>query len=232
MITQFGGTNELFAKHPISFMFLKLLSAFLLILIASAPGSAEPPNGSLSITYQQLSDGKLSESYHELTLSCYDGECSLQSVTFNQCWDNPLASADKSQKYSFIKVESSSTSDGGITLANISDTSLTVNQNLDGANLTYRFEFTTTDNPLGTKLLKLRRDRWFANLADFSGAATKSSEMTKKVYSWQMVPVRGESGRHFASVKTTCAVRVSALPSLAVTPTLILAPSAADTTTP
>jgi hypothetical protein len=190
----------------------KLLSTALLLLSICESAVSEPPNGSLEVTYQQLEDGKLSDSYHQITLSCYDGDCSLQTVTFNQCLDLPLASDTKSSQASFIKVESANTKDGSLSVTSSNDSTLTLNHSWKGANITYRFEFKVEPDPFKKALFGTQRDMWFAGVTDFSGAATKSSDFTKEVLSWKLVPLRSSSIIPYVGVKTSCAVSVSAIP--------------------
>ncbi len=197
---------------------IKSVSKILLTSCFCCCAVAEPPNGELAITYQQLEGDKLSESYHELTLTCYDGDCSLRTVTFNQCLDRADIHSDKPERVAFIKVEASSTKSGDLTIESSTDSSLALYQKLNGARFTYRFEFTTISNSIGTKIMGLRRDLWFAELSDFSGAATKSSDIAKQVIAWNLVPVRSPGGGHFASVQATCPIRVSALPQKVATP--------------
>ncbi|MGH7257167.1 MAG: hypothetical protein ACREIM_02240, partial [Nitrospiraceae bacterium] len=43
-----------------------------------------PPNGKLAIGYRQLLDNSLSKAVYYATLTCYDGDCTMTTVTLNQ----------------------------------------------------------------------------------------------------------------------------------------------------
>jgi hypothetical protein len=191
---------------------MKILVATLSVFVACELAFGEPPNGSLEVTYQQLQDGKLSDSYHQITLSCFDGACALETVTFNQCWDLSLPPNNKPSKAFFIKVENQSTRDGSLKITSSTDNALTLNQTWNGANITYRFEYKTESNAFKKALYGVRRDVWFAGITDFSGAAIKSSDISKEVLSWRLAPVRSDSSIPYAQVQTSCAVQVSAIP--------------------
>ncbi len=57
------------------------------ILINQSAAQGLAPNGSVSVTYKQVEEGKISPVYHELTLWCDSGACELQTITVNHCWD-------------------------------------------------------------------------------------------------------------------------------------------------
>jgi len=62
--------------------------ALLLITPAFALSSDNIPNASLRVTVQQREEGKTSKGLHLLELSCWDGNCSLTSVSLNQCMES------------------------------------------------------------------------------------------------------------------------------------------------
>jgi hypothetical protein len=64
------------------------LMAILLIRPATASSSDSIPNANLRVTVQQKEDGKINKGFHVLELSCWDGQCSLSSVSLNQCMES------------------------------------------------------------------------------------------------------------------------------------------------
>jgi len=67
---------------------LYLLSVILLITPITASSSDSIPNAALRVTVQQKEDGKINKGFHVLELSCFDGNCSLTSVSLNQCGES------------------------------------------------------------------------------------------------------------------------------------------------
>ncbi len=70
----------------------KMVSYFLLVILFIMPVTASSsdgiPNANLRITVQQKEDGKISKGFHVLELSCREGQCSLSSITLNQCMES------------------------------------------------------------------------------------------------------------------------------------------------
>jgi hypothetical protein len=82
-----------------------LVSSILISQVSGAGQTAAIPSGSVSVAYRQLEQGELSESVHELTLSCWEGQCTLSTLTLNQCLPSSNGPA-------FVpKVQRSSTAD-------------------------------------------------------------------------------------------------------------------------
>ena len=154
------------------------------------------PNGTFHVTYQKVEDGKISPSYHELTLSCYSGSCELLTITFNKCWDRGNMGS-----FSFIKPERSSSVAGSLKIISTSKDTLVLEEPLAGGGLlTYRFTFKS--DKLG-----------LLDITDFTGAGLRYSAILEKTVSWQLVPLRTTDKTHFKTVKTDCPIRVSALPA-------------------
>ena len=62
--------------------------AFMLFCTSAVAAPAESiPNSKLRVTVQQKADGKIVNGFHVLELSCVDGNCSLSSVSLNECVD-------------------------------------------------------------------------------------------------------------------------------------------------
>jgi hypothetical protein len=162
-----------------------------------AIASAEAPNGSLSVAYRQSEDGKLGESVFQVTLSCWDGTCSLTSLSLNQCGFGAF----------YPKVERWSTDERGFSVAEIAPGRILVEQQGE-AQMTYEFRYTTRDNPSLAQRLQLKRSRFFENLTGFSGAAVKYSPVQQKVISWNFVPLRGRNPR----VRANCEILLDGVP--------------------
>ena len=62
-----------------------LMPLMLFISSTAALSSEKIPDSKLRVTVQQKADGKITNGYNVLELSCLDGNCSLSSVTLNQC---------------------------------------------------------------------------------------------------------------------------------------------------
>jgi hypothetical protein len=60
------------------------LSVMLLITPVAASSSDSIPNAKLRVTVQQREDGKINKGFHVLELSCWDGTCSLSSVSLTE----------------------------------------------------------------------------------------------------------------------------------------------------
>lgn len=168
-----------------------ILAAIFLPLTVHA--QLKVPYGQLAVTYRQLTDGSVGQSYHEVRLSCFAGECGLQTVTVNQCWKV------FGDEYNFIKVEETSTQGGDLKIISSTKNTIVLEERHSGATFTYRFTYQPTDAG------------YFGDLKDFSGGAIKSSEIVGKVLTWQFQPVRTKDSTHFETVKLDCPIRVSAL---------------------
>jgi hypothetical protein len=73
---------------------MKLLIAILIALLTEAEASSQPrqtiPDLTLRVGVRQRENGKLDKGIHVLTLQCDSGQCSLSSVSLNQCSTSPL----------------------------------------------------------------------------------------------------------------------------------------------
>lgn len=141
-----------------------------------------PPNGTLRVAYQQSSQGKLSESVHQIELECWDGLCNLTTLTLNQCWPSSAGMAF------YPKVQRSS-----LKLVSVTHGTLEVEHLLEGARLLYRFTYRERDDASAAQQLGLRTSRFFVSLTGFSGSAIKSSDVLGKVISWDLIPLKGQS---------------------------------------
>ena len=169
------------------------------ILINQSAAQGLAPNGSVSVTYKQVEEGKISPVYHELTLWCDSGACELQTITVNHCWDMGKLGLGS---YSFIKSERTTTDSGILKIISASKNTLVLEQRIVGGIITYRFSYKLADDgTLGP-----------FSLTDFSGAGSKNSDILGRAVSWQLVPLRTTDGTYFETVKIDCPIRVAALP--------------------
>src|SRR4029453_7088730 len=140
---------------------------------------------SFDVAYRERHEGKLSESIRLLHLGCYlDGpgslQCSLTTITLNQCMDLPGG------KGFFPKAERTDTVEGSLRIVARDTDYIALEEKIETTTLTYRFGFAPRQGmrPLGTLLTNY-------NLTAFRGSATKLSAMTGTVLSWEMVPLEG-----------------------------------------
>ena len=160
------------------------------------------PNGSLSVAYRQMEDGKLSDSVHQAELFCWNGECRLTTVTLNQC----LPSSDGPAF--FPKVERSSTTDGELAVRNAGVGVIDVEQLMGGARFLYRFSYRERPDPALAKTFRLSSSRFFSALTNFSGSVIKTSDVLDKVVSWDLKPLKGA----FAFVEAKCKMMLNGVP--------------------
>ncbi len=178
---------------------MKSIVILMCLLFINSIGSAQTrvPNGQLSITYQRVENGILAKSYHEIELSCHSGECELQTISFNFCWDMGPSIG----KYSFVQVRQTSTKTGDLKIVSATNNNLVLKEDLAEATFTYRFSYSLRPGTFD-----------FDWVTDFSGGASKNSEVLGQVVVWQLVPLRTTSSSVFEDVKLDCPIRVAALP--------------------
>lgn len=163
---------------------------------------AIPPNGTLTVAYRQMEQGKLSESVHQVELSCWDGRCSLSSLTLNQC----LPSSDGPAF--FPKVQRSSTEEGDLIVRVIEAGTLEAEESMDGARFLYRFSYQERNDSTLAKLVQLSSARFFTGVTGFSGSVIKNSDVLGKIISWDMSPLKGA----FAFVEAKCKFMLNGVP--------------------
>jgi len=155
---------------------LHILSVILLITPVAAPASGSIPNANLRVTVQQREDGKINKGFHVLELFCWDGNCSLSSVSLNQCGESG------SGKQAFYpKVQYSSTSIGNLKVSNEGNSIVVQETGSDRGgdyvtNLRFDYEPTGKDNIV-------------TRLTGFSGGYVKNSTILKKVLTTDYVPL-------------------------------------------
>lgn len=155
---------------------LNILSVILLITPAAALSSDGIPNAYLRVTVQQREDGKIDKSFHVLELSCWDGNCSLSTVSLNRCFES---SSGKQAFYPVIQY--SSTGIGNLKVRNEGN-SIVVQEtgsDIGGDYVTnLRFDYETTG-----------KDKAVTRLTGFSGGYVKNSVILKKVLTTDYVPL-------------------------------------------
>lgn len=157
-----------------------LLYVFFIFLITEpsfAISSESIPNTNLQVTVQQKEEGKLSKGFHVLELNCWQGNCSLSTVTVNQCFESGAG-----KKAFYPKVQYSSTWIGNLKVKN-EGKSLVVQET--GSDMfgdyvnNLRFDYQSTGkNEIVTKLI------------GFSGGYVKNSLLLKKVITTDYVPLQ------------------------------------------
>ena len=159
---------------------IKTLSYLLLAVVAGSPlpafSGTTIPNANLQVTVQQKQEGKIAKGFHVLELTCWKGDCSLSTVTLNQCFQSGPDS-----KVFFPKVQYSATSLGNLKVKNEGN-SLVVQE--------------TGSDIFGDYVNNLRFDYEAAGkgkivnrLISFSGGYVKNSALLKKVLTTDYIPL-------------------------------------------
>lgn len=157
--------------------FFMLAASALAWTVLAAP--ARVPNVSLKVTFQQKEDGRLDKGLHLFELFCWDGQCSMTSLSLNQC------SALGSSKPSFYpKVVRTSTQEGNLRVLGF-DGVLDVLETADdlGGESTIRLRIGYAhagNNNVATKV------------TSFTGGFVKNSIILKKVLTVEYVPLPRE----------------------------------------
>lgn len=149
----------------------------ILILTPSLTSSADNiPNANLRVTVQQKEEGIITKGFHVLELSCLDDQCSLSSVSLNQCMDS-----GSGKKAFYPKVQYSATWMGNLKVRN-ERKSLVAQE--------------TGSDMFGDYVNNLRFDyetpgkgEIVNRLVGFSGGYVKNSTLLKKVLTTEYVPL-------------------------------------------
>jgi len=157
-----------------------ILSYLLLILPFTMPVTAQSaediPNANLRVTVQQKEDGKISKGFYVLQLSCWDGQCSLSSVSLNQCME-----FGSGKQAFYPNVQYSATLTGYLQVRNEGNSLIVHESGSDSLgdyvnNLRFDYE------PAG-------KDKIVSRLTGFSGGCIKKSVLLKKVLTTEYVPL-------------------------------------------
>lgn len=147
------------------------------------------PDVVLDVTVQQREQGKLERGFHAMELRCFDGRCSLTSISLNQC-----GQSGEGKPVFYPKVQRSSTSEGNLSVVREGRT-LAVRES--GADLggdyvnNFRFEYAP---PAAARAA--------TELVGFSGGFVKNSTLLGKVVTIEYVPL----SKPFQVVALDCGV--------------------------
>jgi hypothetical protein len=134
------------------------------------------PNADLLVTVQQKEEGKIIKGFHILELSCWDGNCSLSTVSLNQCIES-----FSGEKAFYPKVEYSTTWMGNLKVRNQGN-SFVVQQTGSDIGGDYVVNLRFDYKPTG-------KDKIVNHLIGFSGGYVKNSILLKKVLTTDYVPL-------------------------------------------
>lgn len=149
----------------------------LLITPTIARSTESIPNANLKVTVQQREDGKINAGFHILELSCWEGKCSLSSVSLNQCFD-----FGSGKKAFYPKAQYSATWLGNLKVSNEGKTVVVQETGSDtfGEYVNnFRFEYQA-----------VARGDVVNRLVGFSGGYIKNSGLLKKVITMEYVPLQ------------------------------------------
>lgn len=144
-----------------------LRAAVVVALIATGTGAQvlKVPDLVLEVGYRQRENGKLSEAVFQDYLECRARECTLTTLTLNQCVGGAF----------YPKLQHWSTRDKSLSVSLIAPDTVFLQYNLDGA----RFQARYVSHQPGKPYLK-----------SYSGAVTKNSAVLGKVIAWELVPIK------------------------------------------
>lgn len=155
---------------------LHILLAILILTPQIASSADNIPNAHLLVTVQQKEEGKTIKGFHILELSCWDGNCSLSSVSLNQCMDS-----GSGKKAFYPKVQYSTTQIGNLKVKNIGNSLVVQEAGSDiGGDYVVNLRF---DYKLPGK------NKIVNHLIGFSGGYVKHSSLLKKVLTTDYVPL-------------------------------------------
>ena len=150
----------------------------IVILLCCATTNAQPsiPDLHLEVTVQQREEGKLDNGLHLLELSCWDRQCSLTSLSLNQCGET-----GEGKPAFFPKVERSSTSEGNLSVRAAGNTLVVKETGSDiGRDYVKNFRCEYEVPQKGRATTRLR---------GFSGGLVKNSAILQKVLTIEYVPL-------------------------------------------
>jgi len=159
---------------------MKYTSLFLLFIFFSTLAYAwgdNIPNASLRVTVQQKEEGKISKGFHILELSCWEGKCSLSSVSLNQCFD-----FGSGKRAFFPKVQYSATWLSNLKVKNEGNTLVVQETGSDA--------FGDYVNNLRFEYQAVGKGDVVNRLVGFSGGYIKNSDLLKKVITVEYIPLQ------------------------------------------
>lgn len=170
----------------------KLIFWIIFQMIVVAPVFAEQsdiPNAHLRIGVRQKEDGKIGEGIHIMELRCWNGQCSLTTVSLNQCSDLGFGNAF------YPIVERSSTAEGTLKVENRGNVLMVQELGFIGGKTTINMRFQYQPVSEGEVISKL---------TGFSGGFVKNSAILHKVITCEYIPY----AKPIQSVKLDCDVLV------------------------
>ena len=154
----------------------QLLLIFILLVLPNISSSANIPNACLRVTVQQKQNGKINKGYHVFELSCLEGNCSLSSISLNQCFESG------SYKQAFYpKVQYSFTRTGDLKVKNEGNSFIVEETGSD--------MFGDYVNNLRFDYEAVKEDKIVNRLIGFSGGYVKSSQLLKEIITAEYVPL-------------------------------------------
>lgn len=176
--------------------------AVLVCAIIAGAQAPTVPNGRIAIGYRQRLDGKLERAVHRMELSCWDDQCTMTTVTLNECISVPDGEAF------YPEVGHTATTEGTLEVRRAGPGALTIEEKYGGVEFRYRVGFTARlDSTLALKL-QSQQKTFFVAITAFSGAATQSFPNFKRAVTWDLIPLR----RGQEIVRLRCPAYVEALP--------------------
>lgn len=157
--------------------FLRVVFVTLLVMPTTAFSTESIPDARLKVTVQQKENGRVSNGFYILELSCWEGKCSLSSLSLNHCFD-----FGSGKEAFYPMVQYSATWLGNLKVRNEGKT-LIVQENGSDAFGEYvnnlRFEYQAAGKgDTATRLL------------GFSGGCIKNSGLLHKVITMEYVPLQ------------------------------------------
>ena len=169
-----------------AFAFFGIVITTLIFTAGGAVASESPrtlPDLHLEVTARQRSDGKLQKGLHYFTLACMRQECTLTTLTLNQCGNDGAF---------FPKIEKQSTAEGILDVQR------------DGDVIVAKMEFVDAGGK-GTTTLRFgigfnKGSSFGSRVKSFSGAYIKDSEVAKSILTAEYIPLK----RSLSRVKLDC----------------------------
>lgn len=160
----------------IAALHLHLLLAILILTPSIASSADNIPNAKLRVTVQQKEEGKIIKGFHILELSCWNNNCSLSSVTLNQCMES-----GSGEKAFYPKVQYSTTWVGNLKVRNEGNSLVAQETGSD--------MFGDYVNNLRFDYAPTVKDEIVNRLVGFSGGYVKNSVLLKKILTTEYVPL-------------------------------------------
>ncbi len=179
------------------------LKAILLLTLCTSSGlafaqdHAELTNLKLTVAARQKEEGKIAKTLHQFTLDCFQGRCSLEVISFNQCQMNSFTGVEDS----IIKVERWGDNELRVTPSESSSEAKSIVVELSPfvaggrASIKLRFDYTRLE-PKGA-----------SKITNFTGGYTKDSEILKRVVVVEYIPLRGQ----MSSIRLDCAILLNGI---------------------